>query len=195
MQDVINEAKKDLSIIAAKNPASRHALAVAGAFAIGGFLPIAMMGNTSDVTSFFDILDYHGLTYLILGVAAVVAAWMLHEKNATLLRKIFLYGGAAIFLYTLYGIHDVGMAVIHSELESCQQILLISNVGFFAQMMGASQEEVNAAVKMCQESFGPGKTQVYFPGLGGVLYLAGASLLVRAGSRLGVTGSGNTQSD
>lgn len=189
MQDVINEAKKDLSIIAAKSPASRHALAVAGAFTIGGFLPVAMMGNTSGFSSFFEVLDYHGLTYLILGVLAVVAAWRLHEKNATLLRKIFLYGGAAVFLYTLYEIHDVGMAVIQSELQACQQILLVSNVSFFAQMLGASQEEVNAAAKMCQESFGPDKTQIYFPGLGGILYLAGASLLVRAGSRLGVIGS------
>lgn len=129
MQDVINEVKKDLSIIAAKSPASRRALAVAGAFAIGGFLPVATMGNTSGISSFFQILDYHGLTYLILGVAAVVAAWRLDEKNATLLRKIFLYGGAAGFLYTLYEIHDVGMAVIQSELEACQQILLVSNVG------------------------------------------------------------------
>ena len=189
MQDVINEAKKDLSIIAGKNPASRYALVVAGAFLIGGFLPVAMIGSPFDIPSYFEILDYHGLMYMVLGVVAVAAAWGIHDKHTTLLRKLFLYGGAAIFAYTLYDIHEVGMAVIEAELQSCQQILLVSNMGNFLEMLGARQEEVEAAVKMCQDSFGSGKTQYYFPGLGGVLFLVGASLLMRAGSRLKASGS------
>lgn len=191
MQDVINEAKKDLVSIVGKNPASRYALLVVAAFLIGGFLPVAMMGNQLDIAGYFEILDYHGLMYLVLGVIAVAAAWGLHDKHITLLRKIFLYGGAAIFVYTLYEIHEVGMAVIRSELQSCNQILLVSNVEFFTQMLGVSNEQISTAVKICQESFGPGKTQHYFPGLGGILFLVGASLLIRAGSRLSVSGAGS----
>ncbi len=196
MQDVINEAKQDLACIFDKSPVTRSALIVATLFGIGGLLPIAGPGYNFTLLGMFDLVGYNGwwpkYTFLGAGFAAIAAAWFA-DRQPSFVRKLFLYGGAALFVFCAFQIHKVGVAAIESDIETCNKVMIFgSGDGLFGgmlnalvSMVGSDTQEIADMVNLCKEKFGEGKTQVYLPGLGGFAWLAGASILMRAGGKIG----------